>query len=258
MTAESLPATGKRRLRIEIVLVLGLSLGASAVYSIVALANRLSQPVPISEQTATLNPTLSERPVFDLVYQLLGIGFDLVPVALALYLLWQPGLSAFTRIGFDATRPLRDAGSGLLLAAAIGLPGLALYAGGRLLGITPSIATSGLSDYWWTIPVLVLSALRAALTEELIVVGYLFTRLRELGVGPWATILSSAILRGSYHLYQGVGSFAGNVAMGIVFGWVYSRWGRTTPLVVAHFVLDVLSFVGYPLALAWFPGLFNT
>ena len=114
VTSEPLVAASKRRLRIEIAIVLGLSLGASAVYSIVALLNRLSQPVPISQQTATQNPSLSERPVFDLVYQLLGIVFDLVPVALALYLLWLPGRSAFSRIGFDASRPLRDAGSGVL------------------------------------------------------------------------------------------------------------------------------------------------
>ena len=126
VTAERLVAPSKRRLRIEIAIVLGLSLGASAVYSIVALLNRLSQPVPISQQTATLNPSLSERPVFDLVYQLLGIVFDLAPVALALYLLWLPGRSAFSRIGFDASRPLKDAGAGLLLVAVIGIPGVGL------------------------------------------------------------------------------------------------------------------------------------
>ncbi|BDZ44614.1 membrane protein [Naasia aerilata] len=228
------------------------------MYSIVAILNRLTQAVPISQQTATLNPSLSDRPIFDLVYQLLGILFDLVPVVLVLYLLWEPGRSAFARLGFDARRPLRDLGNGVLLVAVIGIPGLALYAAGRALGITPSIVTSGLSPEWWTIPVLVLSALRSALTEELIVVGYLFTRLQELGVGRWPTILGSAALRGSYHLYQGVGSFVGNFAMGVVFGWVYAKWGRTTPLVIAHWILDIVSFVGYPLALAWFPGLFGS
>jgi membrane protease YdiL (CAAX protease family) len=250
-------AVSRRTLRLEIGIVLGLSLGASAVYSVVAIVNRLTQKVPISQQTATLNPSLSDRPGFDLVYQLLGIGFDLVPVLLVFYLLAREGGSPFRRLGFDGTRPRRDAVHGLLLAAVIGIPGLGLYALGRLVGLTPTIVTSGLSAYWWTIPVLVLSALRSALTEELIVVGYLFTRLRQLEVGTWPMILGSAVLRGTYHLYQGFGSFAGNLAMGIVFGWVYSRWGRTAPLVVAHFLLDVVSFVGYPLALAWFPGLFK-
>jgi len=112
-----------------------------------------------------------------------------------------------------------------------------------------------IDTFWWTIPILVLSALRAALLEEIIVVGYLFTRLRQLGWSRWSIIVSSAVLRGSYHLYQGIGPFFGNVAMGIVFGWCYDRWGRTMPLVVTHWLLDILSFVGYPLALLWFPTL---
>jgi membrane protease YdiL (CAAX protease family) len=65
------------------------------------------------------------------------------------------------------------------------------------------------------------------------------------------------VLRGSYHLYQGYGPFLGNVAMGVVFGWCYARFGRTAPLVVAHMILDVVSFVGYPVALALLPGLFG-
>ncbi|HEY8588498.1 MAG TPA: CPBP family intramembrane glutamic endopeptidase, partial [Naasia sp.] len=217
----------RRRLVLEIAIVLGLSLGASAVYSIVALVNRLTREEALGDQTATMNPSLSERPLFDLVYQLLGIGFDLVPVLLVLYLLSGPGRSAFRRLGFDASRPGRDAGGGVLLALAIGVPGLALYFAGRALGITVSIDTAGLADYWWTIPVLVLSALRAALVEELIVVGYLTERLRELGSGKWSIIAGSALLRGSYHLYQGIGPFIGNVAMGVVFAWAYDRWGRT-------------------------------
>jgi membrane protease YdiL (CAAX protease family) len=136
------------------------------------------------------------------------------------------------------------------------VPGLALYAMGRALGVTVAVQTSPADWFWWTVPMLVLRALEAALTEELIVVGYLFTRFRQLGVGTWPTIISSAVLRGSYHLYQGFGPFFGNVAMGVVFGWVYSRWGRTMPLVIAHWILDVVSFVGDPLAVAWWPELF--
>ena len=44
--------------------------------------------------------------------------------------------------------------------------------------------------------------------------------------------------------------------MGIVFGWAYQRWGRVMPLVIAHTLIDVIAFVGYPLAAAWWPGLF--
>ena len=247
----------KQRLGFELAIVLGLSLGASAVYSIVALLADLSSGKPLAEQSTALNAAQSSVPWLDLTYQLLGVFFDLFPVALALYLLCEPGRSAFERIGLTRQRPGRDLGGGLLLAACIGLPGLGFYALGRLAGITVEVQASPLDTHWWTIPVLVLSAVRAALQEEVIVVGYLFTRLRELQWGTWPTIIASAVLRGSYHLYQGIGPFFGNAVMGVVFGWVYSRWGRTAPLVVAHAILDIVSFVGYPLAVAWWPGVFS-
>ena len=245
----------KTRLRWELAIVLGLSLGASAVYSVVAIIARLTAENPLSEQTATINGSQSPREWLDFSYQFLGIFFGLFAVALVLFLLWLPGQSAFRRLGFDLTRPRRDllGGTGLLLV--IGIPGLGLYLAGRTLGFTVAVVPSPLDSFWWTIPILVLSALRSALVEEIIVVGYLFTRLRELGWSKWTIILSSAVLRGSYHLYQGIGPFFGNLAMGVLFGWCYTRWGRTMPLVIAHWILDIVSFVGYPLALAWWPGL---
>jgi len=44
--------------------------------------------------------------------------------------------------------------------------------------------------------------------------------------------------------------------MGVVFGWCYVRWGRVAPLVVAHVAIDIVSFVGYPLAVALWPAVF--
>ena len=244
------------RLRIEVAIVLALSLGASAVYSIVSIIARVTEERPLAEQSAALNPSRAAREWLDFTYQFLDVVFGVAAVALVLYLLWQPGRDPFRRIGLDFTRPGRDAASGLLLAAVIGVPGLALYAASRALGFNVAVVPQPLDTFWWTIPILVLVALKAALVEEVIVVGYLFTRLRELGVGPWATIVSSALLRGTYHLYQGFGAFVGNALMGIVFGWVYAKWGRTMPLVIAHWILDIVSFVAYPLAVSWWPGLF--
>lgn len=245
-----------QRLCWEIAIVLGLSLGASAVYSVVDIVARLTAKTPLSKQTATLNASQSSQEWLDFTYQFLGIFFDLFAVALVIYLLWQPGRSAFQRLGFDFAQPWRDTLGGLSLVALIGVPGIALYILGRILGLTVNVVPAPLDAHWWTIPILIASALRAALSEELIVVGYLFTRLAELGWGKWRIILASAVLRGSYHLYQGVGPFFGNLVMGVVFGWCYTRWGRTMPLVIAHWLIDVISFVGYPLAVAWWPGMF--
>ena len=239
----------RRRLGAEIWIVLGLSLGRSAVYAVVQLVDRLTVGPPLAQQTATLNASQSSRPWLDLTYQLLSIGFALVPVALALYLLAAPdGLRAtLRRIGFDAARPGRDLLAGLGLAAAIGLPGLGLYAAGRALGLSVHIATSGLGGIWWTVPVLVLSAVQNALIEEVVVVAFLMERLRALRWGTPAILVTSALLRGTYHLYQGPAMAVGNVAMGLLLGWFYLRWRRVMPLVVAHSVLDIVSFVGYAL-----------
>ncbi|MCY7405297.1 MAG: CPBP family intramembrane metalloprotease [Cryobacterium sp.] len=250
-----MPAGQQTRLRWELSIVLGLSLGASAVYSIVSIIARLTDVTPLADQSASLNTSQSPREWLDFTYQFLSIAFGLVVVGLVLYLLWKPGQSPFIRLGFDFTRPGRDLLGGVGLLALIGIPGLALYLAGRAFGFTVAVVPAPLDSFWWTIPILVFAALKAALVEEIIVVGYLFTRLRELGWSTWTIILTAAVLRGSYHLYQGVGPFFGNVAMGVVFGWCYTRWGRTMPLVVTHWLLDILSFVGYPLALTWWPGL---
>ena len=110
---------------------------------------------------------------------------------------------------------------------------------------------------WWRIPLLLLSAAQNAVLEEVLVVGYLLHRLRQLGWSDGRALALSAVLRGSYHLYQGLGGFAGNLVMGLVFGRLYQRWGRIGPLVVAHTLIDAVTFVGYVYLaghVAWLPA----
>jgi membrane protease YdiL (CAAX protease family) len=237
-----------RRHTTEIWLVLGLSLGQSGVYALLSLIVKLTQG-GIRDSTATLNSNQSDREWLDFTLQVLGIGFALVPVALALYLLSldpdQP--SPLRRLGLTRGRRGPDLLWGAGLAALIGLPGLGLYAAGRALGITAEVIPAPVDQYWWTIPVLILSALQNAVLEEVVVVGFLMTRLRQLRWGVPATIITSALIRGSYHLYQGFGQALGNVVMGLVFGYWFTRTKRVLPLVVAHTILDVITFVGYAL-----------
>ena len=64
----------------------------------------------------------------------------------------------------------------------------------------------------------------------------------------WRFVAFSAVLRGSYHLYQGIGPMLGNMAMGVLFAcWYRSRWGRRRiwPLIIAHLLIDTVAFVGY-------------
>ena len=61
--------------------------------------NRATRDVPLSEQTATLNPTLDSREVFDFVYQILDIAFGLMPVVLVCWLLWSARRPHLGRLG---------------------------------------------------------------------------------------------------------------------------------------------------------------
>ena len=246
----------RARLWWEIALVLALSVGRSALYSVLSLIQALQRDVALGDQATSLNPSANAQAFWDVLYQILGQLFALAPVALAILLLWEPGMSAFRRIGLDFRRFGGDLGRGVALIAVIGIPGLGLYAAGRALGITVQVDAAPLDASWWTIPLLLLAAVRAGLTEEVIFIGFLFDRLRRLGWGWWAVILSTAALRATYHAYQGFGAMLGNFAMGVVFGWCYRRWGRVMPLVIAHTLIDVIAFVGYPLAAALWPGLF--
>jgi CAAX protease family protein len=234
----------RRALRIELVVVLAVTFGLSAATSALQLADAVLRN--LSAQRIPLNPRRSYFDVIDLglnatfVVQLLAWG------ALGLYLLWRSGLR-LTQIGLGRFGWRADLGGGVGLAALIGLPGLALYLAARTLHLNASVIPSSLGDTWWRVPMLLLVAFANGWAEEIIVVGYLLTRLEQLGVGTRAALVWSSLLRGAYHLYQGFGAGLGNVAMGLVFGYAWHRTGRLWPLVIAHGIIDAVAFVGYAL-----------
>ena len=235
----------RRVLGQEVLLVLGLSLAASAAYALVSLLS-----APIKGVSA---------PVFSragLAYQLLDVATSLVPVALVAHFLARSGES-LASIGLDLRRPRADAAWAVGLATAVGAVGLVVYAAAVELGVNRTVVPVPPTGHWWTIPVLLLGALRSGLLEEVVVCGYLLRRLGQLGWSPARALAASALLRASYHLYQGFGGFVGNLALGLLFGRIYQRQGRTTPLVLAHFLIDAGAGLGY-LALrgrvSWLPG----
>jgi uncharacterized protein len=232
----------------EILIVLGLSAGRSAAYALVSLIDKLTRPAPLGRQTTSLNVSVTpDRPWLDLIYQLVGIAFFVVPALLAIYLLRDVvgGPRSALGLTWPGRRVWSDLGTAATLAAVIGIPGLGFYLLTLNLGANTRIAAANLPDVWWEVPVLVLSAISNGILEEIVVVGYLVTRLRDLGWRVPAVVLASALLRGSYHLYQGWGGFIGNVVMGAVFALVFLRTRRVAPLVIAHTLLDVVAFVGY-------------
>lgn len=229
----------------EVWLVFLVSLGRSAVYATVSFLAALTAGRRLADTTAPLNPSYSPRPLLDLTYQVLAIGFTLVPVALAWHFLSVSGERPARTLGLDRTQPWRDLRRGAVLAAVVGGAGLVFYLVAYRAGVNLRVSASGLGTLWYAPLVLVARAVMNALLEELLMAGYLLHRLAQLGWSPWRAVALSALIRGLYHLYQGLGGFAGNAVMGVLFARLYQRWGRTAPLVVAHALIDIVAFLGY-------------
>jgi membrane protease YdiL (CAAX protease family) len=241
----STPSAPRRWLVQEIWLVFAVSLGASGVRALVSLIGSLTNGASLTSQVALLNGTRAPgRPWLDLALQLVSLATGIVPVLLVAHFLIRSG-ERVTTIGVDRGEPVRDGLRGALLAAVVGGAGLGFYLIVHASGANLTVVPENLPVVWWRIPVLVLSALQNATVEEVLVAGYLLHRLRQLGWSDGRALAVSAVLRGSYHLYQGLGGFAGNFIMGLIFGRLYQRWGRVMPLLIAHTLMDTVAFVGY-------------
>jgi membrane protease YdiL (CAAX protease family) len=252
----SQPTVPAKWLRSELWLVFALSLGADGLRAFVRLMADLTNGQALTVQTATLNGSQAPgRPWLDLTLQLISLATGIVPVFLVAHFLLRSG-ERMSSIGVDFRRPVGDFVRGAVIAAIIGGAGLALYLGAHAAGINLTVVAEALPAVWWRIPVLVLSAVQNATLEEVLVNGYLLHRLRQLGWSDNRALALSAVLRGSYHLYQGLGGFLGNAIMGVIFGRLFQRWGRAMPLLIAHTLMDTVAFVGYALLaghVSWLP-----
>jgi membrane protease YdiL (CAAX protease family) len=233
----------RRTLIEEVVVVLMLSLLASAVYAFLSLIEAPVKGVVVA----------SANQSSQLARQFVGFVFGLAPVYLVVHLVRRSG-EGVRGIGLAWDQPRRDVARGAVLFAVVGSAGLGVYLAAVELGVNRFVVPAPPLGHWWTVPVLVLNAAGAAVLEEVIVLGYLVTRLRQLSWSPWMAVAGSAGLRASYHLYQGWGGFLGNLAMGALFGVLFLRWRRTWPFVIAHLFLDLSAGLGYVLFREHLPG----
>ncbi len=76
-----------------------------------------------------------------------------------------------------------------------------------------------------------------AVTEEILVNGYLITRLEQLGWLRSRALLLSMVLRTSYHVYYGLG-FLFTIPFGYYAARSFQKHHRLTRPILAHFVYD--------------------
>jgi membrane protease YdiL (CAAX protease family) len=165
-------------------------------------------------------------------------------VLLVAYLLLRSGES-IAALGVDRSRPADDARWTVALSLIVGGVGLGALFAAKWLGINRNLIVGGGASRWWDVVLLVFQAAGTAISEEIIVCGYLLHRFRQLGWRDGTALAVASTVRGSYHLYQGFGGAGANFVLGLFFGRIFQRRGRVLPLLVTHFVIDAVAFVGY-------------
>lgn len=239
----------RRYLGFELLAVLGVTYGLDGLSSLLSF---IRSQVVINHgagfrhvATAPIKQAAkSQYEWLDIADQLVSILSGLAPAALAIVLLMRSPAGRGLSIGLHRLG-WRELGIGGAFAAGIGIPGLGLVWAARELGLNAQIVVTNFPDVWYRVPTLVLEAFQQGIGEEIVVCAYVLTRLRQIGWSNSRALGAASVLRGSYHLYQGYGGFIGNAVMGLLFGWWFQRTRRVWPLIVAHFLIDAVSFIGY-------------
>jgi membrane protease YdiL (CAAX protease family) len=78
-----------------------------------------------------------------------------------------------------------------------------------------------------------------AVAEEVLMNGYLMTRLSQLGWSPTGALILGIALRTSYHVYYGIG-FVATIPVAYFLTRSFQKRGRLTRPIVAHFLYDAV------------------
>lgn len=136
---------------------------------------------------------------------------------------WGLGLAIVSYMAFYAAYVLISAGAPGLAASTASGPHLPAH-------LSP-----------WVVGALVLFS---PFFEEFFVTGYVITALKEKA-GESVAVNVSVALRLAYHAYQGVIGVVLLIPVGLIFSYWYARSGKLWPIIVAHAVLNLVSFVPY-------------
>jgi membrane protease YdiL (CAAX protease family) len=218
---------GKGMRWFELGLVLMISVGSSAVSSVV----RSTRQLPAVGHVESWR-------------WILGCARLLVCLLLLLYVLRRRGLG-FRSLGLRWS--WRDLGTGVLLAiVAQSAYGIALPIVSWLLMAafgTVGIRNSSMQIFGNFTLAAVPYYLLSPIFEELIVRAYLMTELIDLTGSATLAVVASSILQASYHLYYGWSVALSMFFTFLTFAIYFALWRRALPVIVAHEVLDIVVVI---------------
>ena len=161
-------------------------------------------------------------------------------IGILAFVLWGAG-ERFGRFGMGRPR-IRDLG---IFAAALLLCAAQDVVVGTVWWIrtAPHIAPIYPQDnsfpwLFWLFTTVV--TLMSAAYQEILMRGYLITRLEDLWENKWSAFAVSCLLFGLWHLYQGGRGIVTSTTMGVIFGLLFLRYRRLWPLVAAHATVNML------------------
>jgi membrane protease YdiL (CAAX protease family) len=99
----------------------------------------------------------------------------------------------------------------------------------------------GRPDGLFTFLLLLASCIASGFSQELVMRGYLLTRLEQLLSSTLGAVIITSVLFGSYHLYQGLGPAITDVGLGLVYAIAFCIFRRLWPLCAAHALHNLLA-----------------
>jgi len=218
---------------IEFVVVIGIAFGDSIFYSIVDV---------VTGNTLGMRPRNTALGEAD-TYALVIIELALLPI-----------LAAVLYLGGWRWKDFRLGANRWTTAL-----GIALFTGVWLMDWAAVWAMKAMFpalyyaiEAWWSyqpdhppglLPILLVATVNPVF-EEFFAGAYVIKSLRRR-FGLTAAVWTSAVIRTTYHLYQGLTAAPLHFAQGLIHGFVYVRYGRLWPLILAHALSNFLADAFY-------------
>lgn len=228
------PPTGpKRRVQGEILVILALAFVPDLFNSVAALAEPTASWGSFAMRAlALIIRSLSICAVLIYILRLNGDGMRSVG-------LWRPHIFVDVALGvvaFFTWRMLYDQTVVIVWQLeALGAIPMAWID----VGVSERVLPVGVWGFVW----LVLMSGANGFAEELVMRGYLITRLRHTLGSTFGAIVISTALFASYHAYQGVLGVYSAALIGAILGIVFVMTNRLWPCIVAHTIANVAAYV---------------